>query len=321
MEKPAIEINGLTKKYGDYKAVDNLTLSLTKGEIFGLLGPNGAGKSTTILMLLGLTEPHEGSLNVFDIDPVRNPVEVKKVVGYLPEDVGFYENMTGLENLMYTAQLNGLGKAEARIEAEEILSRVGLSEHIHKKAGKYSRGMRQRLGLADVLIKKPKVIILDEPTLGIDPSGIREFLELIVKLSKEEGITVMFSSHHLHQVQKVCDRVGIFVKGKLLAVGDVQSLANQLFSENAYSVEAEVLPGTPAERIEALKRTLEAIDQVIKVDCHNNHFHIESSEDVTDRVAEVIVKQGAGLCYLSKKDYGLDDIYYKYFEGEVSNGK
>ncbi|MCC5932105.1 MAG: ABC transporter ATP-binding protein [Cyclobacteriaceae bacterium] len=316
MENHAIEIHGLTKKYGDYKAVDNLNLSLSKGEIFGLLGPNGAGKSTTILMLLGLTEPHDGSLRVFGIDPVRNPVEVKKLVGYLPEDVGFYENMSGLENLIYTAQLNGLGKSEAKVNAEEILKRVGLEEHIHKKAGKYSRGMRQRLGLADVLIKKPHVIILDEPTLGIDPSGIREFLELIVKLSKEEGITVMFSSHHLHQVQKVCDRVGIFVKGKLLAVGDVQSLANQLFSENAYSVSAEILPNTLPQGVDALKEAILAIDNVIKVDCQDNHFHIESSEDVTDQIAEVIVKQGAGLCHLSKKDYGLDDIYYKYFEGE-----
>jgi ABC-2 type transport system ATP-binding protein len=321
MEKPAIEIHGLTKKYGDYKAVDNLNLSLSKGEIFGLLGPNGAGKSTTILMLLGLTEPHEGSLSVFGIDPVRNPVEVKKLVGYLPEDVGFYENMTGLENLMYTAQLNGLNKSEARVKAEEILIRVGLAEHMDKKTGKYSRGMRQRLGLADVLIKKPRVIILDEPTLGIDPSGIREFLDLIVKLSKEEGITVMFSSHHLHQVQKVCDRVGIFVKGKLLAVGDVQSLANQLFSENAYSVEAQITSGIHKERIDALTKTIRELEKVIKVDFQDNHFHIESSEDVTDRIAEVIVKQEAGLCFLARKEYGLDDIYYRYFEGDVSNGK
>lgn len=219
-----IELTGLTKKYGDFTAVNNLNLNIRKSEIFGLLGPNGAGKSTTILMMLGLTEPTSGTVRVCGINSTTHPVDVKRVVGYLPEDVGFYDDMTGIENLVYTAQLNGLLKKEAKEQAAVLLERVGLENEGDKKAGKYSRGMRQRLGLADVLIKKPEVVILDEPTSGIDPAGVQEFMDLIMQLSKEEGHTVLFSSHHLNQVQQVCDRVGLFGHGHLLAEIELSSL-------------------------------------------------------------------------------------------------
>ena len=241
MTSNIIELVDLTKRYGSFSAVDKLNLSIRKGEIFGLLGPNGAGKSTTILMMMGLAEPTSGSANICGIDPARNPVEVKKHVGYLAEDVGFYYNMSGFENLMFTALLNGLSENVARKNIVQLITRVGLSDAGEKKAGKYSRGMLQRLGLADVLIKNPEVIILDEPTLGIDPKGINEFLRLIVSLSREEGITVLFSSHDLHQVQKVCDRVGLFVSGKLLAEGDIKSLANKLFSKSPFIIEVAVV--------------------------------------------------------------------------------
>jgi ABC-2 type transport system ATP-binding protein len=227
-----IELVDLTKMYGTHAAVDHLNLTIDKGEIFGLLGPNGAGKSTTILMMLGLTEPTSGTVKVCGINSTSNPIRVKQKVGYLPEDVGFYDDRTGLENLIYTARLNSIPTKEAKEKAAHLLTRVGLADASKKKTGKYSRGMRQRLGLADVLIKNPEVIILDEPTLGIDPTGVREFLDLIVGLSKEEGITVLFSSHHLHQMQQVCDRVGLFVKGKLLAEGNIETLSQKLFSNN-----------------------------------------------------------------------------------------
>lgn len=217
MSQHVIELTGLTKKYSGFTAVNDLNLTVEKGDIFGLLGPNGAGKSTTILMMLGLTEPTAGSVMVCGINSTTHPIEVKRKVGYLPEDVGFYDDMTGIENLVYTAQLNGIAKEEAVQKAVQLLDRVGLSNDGKKKAGKYSRGMRQRLGLADVLIKEPEVIILDEPTSGIDPSGVREFMDLIRQLSHKDGQTVLFSSHHLDQVQQVCNRVGLFSSGKLLA--------------------------------------------------------------------------------------------------------
>ncbi|MCC8154661.1 MAG: ABC transporter ATP-binding protein [Tannerellaceae bacterium] len=245
MLQAVIELTGLTKQYGDFTAVDSLSLTIRKGEIFGLLGPNGAGKSTTILMMLGLTEPTSGSVHVCGVNSTTHPIEVKRKVGYLPEDVGFYEEMTGVENLIYTARLNGIPTQEASAKALLLMERVGLGDQLKKKTGKYSRGMRQRLGLADVLIKRPEVIILDEPTSGIDPAGVREFIDLIRRLSREEGLTVLFSSHHLDQVQQVCDRIGIFNQGRLLVDIDMENISregknlediyNQYFKEGGYS--------------------------------------------------------------------------------------
>src|SRR5688572_6885867 len=235
MENSIIELNGLTKCYGSLKAVDDLHLNIQKGEIFGLLGPNGAGKTTTILMMLGLTEPASGTAYVCGYNATNDPISVKRKVGYMPDSVGFYDNMTALENLMYIGELNGIPQSEVRERALGMMEAVGLGGNdIHKKTAAYSRGMKQRLGLADVLIKQPEVIILDEPTLGIDPSGVRDFLTIIQQLSRQQGITVLLSSHHLHQVQQLCDRVGIFVGGKLLADGDVEQLSQHLFSKESY---------------------------------------------------------------------------------------
>lgn len=227
MSQQAIELIGLTKKYGTFTAVDHVDLAIQTGEIFGLLGPNGAGKSTTILMMLGLTEPSEGTVTVCGINSTTHPVEVKRKVGYLPEDVGFYEDMTGIENLTYTAELNGARRDEAKTRALGLFRQVGLGDDVSKRTGKYSKGMRQRLGLADVLIKDPEIIILDEPTSGIDPAGVQDFIQLIRHLSHENGLTVLFSSHHLNQVQQLCDRVGIFGDGRLLAVIDMRKLKDK----------------------------------------------------------------------------------------------
>ena len=309
-----IELSGLTKRYGDFTAVDHLDLQIARGEIFGLLGPNGAGKSTTILMILGLTEPDEGSVRVDGIDPVSRPVEVKKHVGYLPEDVGFYERYTGLENLIFTGRLNGLTWRQAREKATELMEKVGLAEHMEKKAGHYSRGMRQRLGLADVLIKEPDVIILDEPILGLDPYGMKEFLEMIVRLSREENITVLFSSHHLYQVQQVCDRVGLFVSGRLLADGDINTLSQQLFGNSAWAVEVGLAAGEEGGK-EKAREAVMAVDGVVAVKAEGDKLFIECTKDVTAGVSKALVKAGYGITFLSRKEYGLDDIYYKYFEG------
>jgi ABC-2 type transport system ATP-binding protein len=310
VNEPIIDLKELTKVYNYYTAVDRLTLQIGKGEVFGLLGPNGAGKSTTILMMLGLTDPTSGSALICGLDPARQPLEVKSRVGYLPDDVGFYEDRTGLENIMLTARLNRIGPSEAKSRAELLLRRVGLQSAAHKKASTYSRGMRQRLGLADVLIKHPEVIILDEPTLGIDPEGVREFLELIRTLSRDEGLTVLLSSHHLHQVQQVCDRVGLFVEGKLIASGDIPTLSRQLFSEDAVAVTLEVYEVKP-ELITALRKvegvqTIHQDGQVLTIGCH---------WDITPNLVRAAVDADASVMQLTKKQYGLDEIYHRYFEG------
>jgi len=309
-----IELVDLTKKYGSFTAVDQLNLEIRKGEVFGLLGPNGAGKSTTILMMLGLTEPTSGSVHVCQTNSAENPIEVKRKVGYLPEDVGFYPDRSGWENLLFIAQLNGLSPKEATERAEVLLKRVGLIDQASKKTGTFSRGMRQRLGLAEVLIKNPEVIILDEPTSGIDPKGVQEFLELIVQLSKEEGITVLFSSHNLHQVQQVCDRVGIFVRGKLIAEGDIQSLSQQLFANEPFTIYAEVSAAQSAESTE-LSCQLQQLDGLISLEQNGQQFQLGCSANISDKIARTIVESGAGLQSLYKREHGLDDIYNRYFQG------
>lgn len=223
----AIDTHELTKSYGKYNAVDRLTFQVEEGEIFGFLGPNGAGKSTTILMLLGLTEPTSGAANVLGLDPRREPLKVKRQVGYVPENVGFYPDMTADENLRYVAQLNGLAGSEACARIERAMAKVRLSADRNKLVGAFSRGMRQRLGLAEVLIKDPRLIILDEPTLGLDPEGMASMLKLIRSLSQEEKISVLLCSHLLHQVQEVCDRIGILVQGRLVATGTLEELSGE----------------------------------------------------------------------------------------------
>lgn len=222
-EQVVVQTRGLTKRYGATLAVDDLDLQVRTGEVFGLLGPNGAGKTTTIMMLLGLTEPSDGHAEVLGMDPRRQPLAVKRHVGYLPDAVGFYDDLTGRQNLRFTARLNGLADDDDWLS--ELLDTVGLADAADNQVETYSRGMRQRLGLADALVKQPRLLILDEPTVAIDPRGVEEVLALIGRLRDEQGVAVMLSSHLLHQVQEVCDRVGIFVQGRLRAAGTITDLA------------------------------------------------------------------------------------------------
>lgn len=315
MTEPIIELDQITKRYKNHTAVDHLSLSINKGEVFGLLGPNGAGKTTTILMILGLTEPTSGSVRVAGIDSTRHPIEVKRKVGYLPDNVGFYNNMSGLDNLLFTAKLNGMEKEEAQERALSLLKRVGLEDAGNKKVGEYSRGMRQRLGLADVLMKNPEIIILDEPTLGIDPEGVRDFLELIKNLNKTEKITVILSSHHLHQVQQVCDRVGIFVEGKLLAQGNLEELVEQLFDTNSVVVQVHA---SPLE--ESLIQKIQQLVEVTHVESiGHNQVEITSTEDISPTISRLIIESGSDLYQIYRKSFGLDEIYHRYFEGREVN--
>jgi ABC-2 type transport system ATP-binding protein len=225
--QPIIETEGLTKRYGPQTAVNELTVQIKEGEVFGFLGPNGAGKTTTLLMFLGLTEPTSGKVNVCGFDPKRDPLRVKERVGYLPENVGFYDDMDARENLLFVARLNRIPDEIALQRIDLWLKQVGLYEEAGKKVGVYSKGMRQRLGIAEVMIKEPKLIFLDEPTIGLDPDGTNRMLDLIHSLSRDKNITVFLSSHLLDQVQRICDRVGIMIKGNLVAAGPIQELAKE----------------------------------------------------------------------------------------------
>lgn len=298
-----IQTRGLTKRYGRVVAVEDLNLEVAEGEVFGLLGPNGSGKTTTILMLLGLTEPTSGEARVLGHDPVREPLKVKAKVGYLPDQVGFYGELTAWENLRYTSRLLGLSDGEARDRIEEVLRRMGLWEVRDRRVAAFSRGMRQRLGLAEVLLKRPKVAILDEPTLGLDPEAAREFLELIKGL-KVEGITVLLSSHLLHQVQEICDRVGLFHKGRLALVGRVEELAQRVLG-GGYEI---LLEGTPG-----LEARFREVEGVTWVEAQGGTYRILATQDVRPQLAQVAV-EGGGLWGLALRRPSLDEIYAHYFK-------
>jgi ABC-2 type transport system ATP-binding protein len=227
--QPIIECRDLTKIYDDQVAVNHLNLTINTGEVFGFLGPNGAGKTTTLLMLLGLSEPTSGDARVCGFNPAREPLQVKRIVGYLPENVGFYDDLNAVENIRYVSRLNGIPDDTAMPIIDELLTIVELDAEKTIKVGNFSRGMRQRLGIAEVLIKEPKVIFLDEPTLGLDPDGTEKMLALITSLSKEKNMTIFLSSHLLDQVQQISHRVGIMIKGNLVAQGHIDELSQAKF--------------------------------------------------------------------------------------------
>jgi ABC-2 type transport system ATP-binding protein len=316
--QPAIRTQGLTKRYGDFTAVDSLDLEVAHGEIFGLLGPNGAGKTTTILMLLGLSEPTAGEAQVVGLDPTRSPLEVKRRVGYLPDNVGFYATLTGRENLRYTARLNGLeGEAETRIEA--LLSQAGLSDAADSRVDTYSRGMRQRLGIADTLIKEPDVVILDEPTVAIDPEGVAEVLALIRSLARDRGVTLLLASHLLHQVQSVCDRVGIFVAGRMVAEGPMSELADRL-AEGPVTIEVGV-EGKAAD-VKRVLGSVAGVERVERDDRDPRLWLVGADRDVREEIARALVSGDLSLRQLRRSGDELDNIYHRYFqEGEAGNGR
>lgn len=342
-----IRTSELVKQYGDVTAVDHLNLEIHKGEVFGLLGPNGAGKTTTTLMLLGLTDPTSGTAEISGLDCTRDALAVKKIVGYLPDNVGFYPDMSGRENLIFSGMMNGLTRKEAEERAVGLLERVGMTYAADRKTGTYSRGMRQRLGIADVLMKDPEIIIMDEPTLGIDPSGMRELTALIRELSVKDGRTILISSHELYQIQEISDRVGIFVKGRMIACGRIDELGQQLQNEGLYMVDfraektvdgpmaaehrAEVEAGTARGAMNAAAETLASAHETSTIDelkslvrgiegvrlvgvKEDGTLHVESGRDIRAELFRKLTDAGYLLSELHERGGDLDEIYRKYFE-------
>lgn len=310
-----ITITNLSKYYGEVKAVNHLDLEIKRGEVFGLLGPNGAGKTTTTLMLLGLTDPTAGHATIDGLDCTKESLAVKNKVGYLPDNVGFYPAMTGMDNLIFSGRMNGLSKEEAIKRAEEILERVGMTYAADRKAGTYSRGMRQRLGIADVLMKKPEIIIMDEPTAGIDPSGVREITTLIRELADKDGITIMISSHDLYQIQRISDRVGIFVKGKLIACGRIDELGHQLMSKGLFMF--DVVAEKNGEKVwnEEFQNMIRSINGVTIIGRRvDGTVHIEATRDIQKDLLKALVEADYTVREMHQEGGDLTEIYRKYFE-------
>ncbi|MDE1935571.1 ABC transporter ATP-binding protein [Bradyrhizobium sp.] len=303
-----ISAEGLTKRYGNTNAVDNISFEIRKGEVFGLLGPNGAGKTTTILMMLGLTEISSGRIQVLGYDPARQPLQVKRRVGYLPDSVGFYDQLSAVENLSYTAKLMGLSLKERRFRIEQALKRVRLDDVAHKRVATFSRGMRQRLGLAEIIVKKAEIAILDEPTSGLDPQATLEFLDLIREL-KAEGITVLLSSHLLDQVQRICDRVALFQSGRIVLMGSVAELSVQVLGAG-FVVEVEAEGSGIAQRL----ATIPGVSSVERLT--EDRFRMTAERDVRPDAARAVVAVNGSLRRLSVDEPSLEAIYARYFQGK-----
>ncbi|MBN8934948.1 MAG: ABC transporter ATP-binding protein [Rhizobiales bacterium] len=306
MTDNVIEASALTKRYGRATAVDGISFTVGRGEIFGLLGPNGAGKTTTILMMLGLTDVTAGTVRVLGHDPVREPLQVKRVVGYLPDTVGFYDYMTAEDNLRYTAALIGIPLADRDKRITSALERVGLQDVGHKHVGAFSRGMRQRLGLAEILMKDVSVAILDEPTSGLDPHATSELLEMIRSL-KRDGVAVLLSSHLLERVQSVCDRVALFHSGRIALLGTVPELAREVLG-GGYNVEVEADGEGLALRFSEIGG-VKAVDQSGPA-----RYRLLADRDVRPQAAAAVVNAGGALRRLSVEEPSLDAIYNHYFE-------
>jgi ABC-2 type transport system ATP-binding protein len=301
-----IEAEGLTKRYNGAAAVDHGSFNVSRGEIFGLLGPNGAGKTTTILMLLGLTDLTEGKARVLGHDPEREPLAVKRRVGYLPDSVGFYDHMTAAENLRYTARLMGMREAEREDRMAAALRRVELTEVADNRVATFSRGMRQRLGLAEILMKEAAVAILDEPTSGLDPQATLELLDMIRAL-KREGVSVLLSSHLLDRVQSVCDRVALFQAGKIVLIGTVAELGRQVLG-GGFAVEVEAQGSGLAER-------LREVPGVTAVEQRGpDRVRLLADRDVRPQAAAAVVAAGGQLFRLSVEEPSLEMIYTRYFQ-------
>ncbi len=303
-----VETIDLTKAYDGTTVVNGLNLRVEEGDIFGFLGPNGAGKTTTILMLLGLTEPTSGEARIYGYNATREPLKVKSIAGYIPEKVGFYEDLAAGYNLLYMARLNGLPEEEAVKRVGESLRIVGLSKEAEQAVGTFSRGMKQRLAIADLLVKAPKVAFLDEPTSGLDPESVNQMLDRIAKIAREQQMTVILSSHQLNHVQRICNRVGMLVKGNLVVEGLLDQLGREAFGGGKFIIEVQL-----TEITSDIISHLEKLKGVVGVERSGDLLRVSCSKDLRPQIAKVIVDNGGALVEMKVQSYALEDIYMKYF--------
>ncbi|MEM2084093.1 MAG: ABC transporter ATP-binding protein [Nitrososphaerota archaeon] len=308
-----IETENLTKIYGKgkeaVKALDNVSLKVPKGSICGLLGHNGAGKTTLISLLVGLTLPTSGSGKVLGYDIIKESINIRKKVGLLPEGFGFYDDMSALENLIYLGQLDGLSLKDATLKAKENLEKVGLSNEMNKKVAAFSRGMKQRLGIAQALLKNPELLILDEPTVGIDPYGAKGFRDLIISLSKE-GITTMISTHLLHEVGMICDYAIILKRGRLLDYGGLKEMTQKVIDKVGVTYEISI-KGNIIDLMEKIK----SIEGVKKAHIEDNKIIVNISFDKRDKILQFLREKEIFFEYFNERPISWEEIFMEIHGG------
>jgi ABC-2 type transport system ATP-binding protein len=298
----AIEVRGLTKSFNSFKAVDNVSFNVERGEIFGFLGPNGAGKTTTIKAILNLIHANSGEIKINGLDILKRGKEAKKYVGFLPEKVAFYGNLTALQNLCFYAEMKNVSKEECQALIEEF----GLNDAINKKVGKFSKGMVQRLGMARAVLGNPPILILDEPSGGLDPRGVVLIRDKIKEL-RDKGTTLFISSHILSEIQEVCDRVGIINKGVLVAKDTVSELRKKLNLKPKITIELE-------EMTDAIKEAVKKIEGIDNVQIINKIINIFCSLKLRGKVIAAIDSAGGNIINLYTSEPSLEEVFMRYTE-------
>jgi ABC-2 type transport system ATP-binding protein len=308
MSENVVETSKLTKMYGDFTAVDKLDLEVEKGDIFGFLGPNGAGKTTTVLMLMGLSVPTSGTAVVGGFDIVEQSREVRTVASILPEYSSLYGDLTAFENLDYIGQLNDIPKEERENRVLELLEIVSMSDWVDAKYESFSRGMKQRVGIASTMMKNPKIVFFDEPTLGLDPIGTLDIRKLILGLREDQGLTVVMTSHLLHEVQMTCDRIGILNRGKLVLKETMKNPNQTMTGGEDRRVDFRLTDVTPD-----LIRELESLKGVKSVTQENDHLYVYNGVESNAEVSRTITRHGSTILMMKPKEYTLEEIFMKYY--------
>jgi len=297
-----IEVNGLTKTYNHTPAVNNVSFRVNKGEIFGFLGPNGAGKTTTIKSMLDLIHADTGSITINGIDMKTNGKEAKRYVGYMPEKVAFYDNLTALQNLSFYAEI----KHASKQECADLIQELGLGDTGKKRVGKFSKGMVQRLGMARAILGNPPILILDEPSGGLDPRGVVLIRDKILEM-KKKGTTVFVSSHILTEIQEICDRVGIINKGVLVAQDSVEGLSKKLNLRPHITVSLDKMSAT-------IEDSVKKLPGVESVTVKGNSLEIICDGAMKAKVILAITNAGGNIQNLQTKEPSLEDVFMRYTE-------
>ena len=300
----AISTKNLYKKYGSHFVLENLSLNVNRGSIYGFLGKNGAGKTTTIKLLSGLSIPSQGQIYIDGMDLSLESKKIKHILGLVPQDSGFYDERTALSHMIYYGRLKGLNKKESLEQSRYLLDQVGLSNEVSKNVGYFSHGMKTRLGIAQALLNNPKIIILDEPTNGLDPVGIHQIRQILHKCNNK-GITIFLSSHNLFEIQEICTHVGILDKGKLVAENTIEKIrhleSNGIITVGIYNISSEIIS------------LIQNMKFVIKTELKSEHIleiYVNSEIDIKPQINKLIVESGGQVFKLIENSYSLEDAFF-----------
>ena len=299
-----IGVRGLSKRFGELRAVDHISFDVARGELFGFLGPNGAGKTTTISMVSGLLRPDEGTVTLGDYNLWESPRQAKRLLGLVPQEVALYEEFSAKENLFFWGGLYGVSRSELKKNVEEILQRVGLADRAREPVSRYSGGMKRRLNLAIGLVHRPQVLLLDEPTVGIDPQARNAILEIIRDIARS-GTTILFTTHHLEEAEKLCDRIAIMDHGRILQTGSVRELAKVVGDRDVITLRGKF---TAAQIQQCLEQepvsVLSVADQLATLHLVGEHYGLAA-------LVERLGKAGIELVDLSVQKPTLESVFLK----------